>query len=150
VSSTPINIREANNPDIPGMFLVRTSITENLLNAQQLAKMGITTDSVAASLQRDCKAWVAEDEDRIVAFSIADRSVGSIFALFVLLNYENRGLGSRLLDSAVGWLANYGVNRVWLTTAPHTKAAKWYAKRGWRHAGTESNGELRLELQLID
>ena len=66
--------------------------------------MGITPESVTGSLANECRAWVAEDDRRIVAFSIADRNKNAIFALFVLPEYEGRGLGSELLARAVGWL----------------------------------------------
>ena len=50
------------------------------------------------------KSLVAEFNRQVVAFSIADRQSGSIFALFVLPEYEGKGIGSRLLNTAVEWL----------------------------------------------
>src|SRR5689334_16889129 len=91
--SPDILIREARRDDMPGISHVRTSVTENLLTVEQLAARGITNESVAASFEKDSKGWVAVDRDRIVAFSIADRATGSIFALFVLPDYAGRGLG---------------------------------------------------------
>jgi GNAT superfamily N-acetyltransferase len=140
-----ITIRIATSADVPGMFHVRTNVKQNLLTLQQMRLMEITPDSVAESLEKDCKAWVAEDNKHIVAFSIADRATSSIFALFVLPEYEGKGLGKNLLELAVNWLAESGAKKLWLRTAPNTRAAAFYRKRGWTCARIEKNGELRLE-----
>jgi len=81
----------------------------------------------------------------IVGFSIAHQTSRSIFALFVLPSYENRGLGRRLLDAASAWLWDNGADIVWLTTAPDTRAARFYERDGWICSGVEANDELRFE-----
>src|SRR5262249_55970826 len=101
--------------------------------------------SVAASFLTDSKGWVAVRPEEIVAFSIANRASQSIFALFVLPGHEGQGIGSRLLDLALGWLWEHGVERVWLTTGPGTKAVRFYEKRGWRCTGTGPRDDLRYE-----
>ena len=78
------SVREATGADLPGIAHVRSSVIENPLTPAQLEERGITNASVAASFLVDCKGWVVEQGGRIVAFSIADRESGSIFALFVL------------------------------------------------------------------
>jgi|GraSoiStandDraft_4_1057263.scaffolds.fasta_scaffold815660_1 GNAT superfamily N-acetyltransferase len=140
-------IREASGADMPGIARVRTSVTENLLTTEQLAQRGITNASIAASLLANSKGWVAERSGQIVAFSMADRADPSIFALFVLPGYEGRGLGNRLLDLALGWLWDNGAELVWLTTSPETKAARFYARRGWVPTGMAPRGDMRFELR---
>jgi len=139
--------REASGADMPGIARVRTSVTENHLTTEQLAQRGITNASVAASLLVDRKGWVAERAREIVAFSMADRGDGSIFALFVLPEYEGRGLGNRLLDLALQWLWDEGAELVWLTTSPDTRAARFYGRRGWVPTGMVPSGDMRLELR---
>lgn len=146
MSTGEIILREAAGTDMPGISRVRTSVRENLLTVEQLERLGITNASVAASLLADRKGWVAERGGEIVAFSMADRVNGSIFALFVLPGYEGRGLGGRLLDLALRWLWQQGADRVWLTTAPGTRAARFYLRRGWVEIGKEDGGDVRLEL----
>ena len=141
-----IILREANGADVPGISRVRTSVSENLLTLKQLAERGITEESVAASLLLNRKGWVAESNGEVVAFSMADRRNGSIFALFVLPGYEGRGLGTRLLDAAVEWLWQSGIERIWLTTARDTRAARFYPLRGWVCVAELPNGELYFEL----
>ncbi len=142
-------IREAGGADMPGIARVRTSVRENLLTTEQLAQRGITNASVAASLLVDRKGWVAERRTEIVAFCMADRADPSIFALFVLPEYEGRGLGSRLLDLALQWLWDNGAELVWLTTSPDTRAARFYARRGWVPVGIVPGGDMRFELRRL-
>jgi GNAT superfamily N-acetyltransferase len=141
----PVIFREATAADLPGITRVRTSVVENALTIEQLAERGVTEASVAASFLADSKGWVAVQLDEIVAFSIADRATHSIFALFVLPGYEGGGIGSILLDSALTWLWENGAERVWLTTAPGTKAVRFYEKRGWTCTGHGPSGDLRYE-----
>ena len=139
-------IREAIGAVMPGIARVRTSVRENLLTTEQLAQRGITNAGVAASLLVDRKGWVAERSTEIVAFSMADRADPSIFALFVLPEYEGRGLGNRLLDLALRWLWDNGAELVWLTTSPDTRAARFYARRSWAPVGIVPGGDMRFEL----
>jgi GNAT superfamily N-acetyltransferase len=141
-------LREATAADLPGITRVRTSVRENLLTVEQLRARGITEASVAASFLGNSKGWVAEHAGQIVAFAIADRATQSIFALFVLPDWEGRGLGSQLLDLALGWLRANGAGVVWLTTGPDTKAAGFYERRGWVAAGREAGGDTRYENDL--
>ena len=145
--ASDIVVREARGTDMPGISRVRTSVVENLLTREQLDARGITEASVAASFLADSKGWVALSGDEVVAFSIADRASRSIFALFVLPQFEGRGLGSRLLDLALDWLWANGADLVWLTTGPGTRAARFYERRGWVATGTTATGDVRYELR---
>ena len=145
MTNRAIVFREATGADLPGITRVRTSVVENALTIAQLEERGITNASVAASFLKDSKGWVALQGEEIVAFSIADRATQSIFALFVLPGYEDRGIGGTLLDSALRWLWDNGAASVWLTTGPGTKAARFYEKRGWTCTGRGPRGDLRYE-----
>ena len=145
-----IIIREARRDDMPGIYHVRTSVTENLLTGEQLAARGITNESVAASFEKDSKGWVAVDRDLVVGFSIADRATASIFALFVLPAYERRGLGGRLLALAMDWLWHNGLTRVWLTTDAETRALRFYLARGFMITAAPEHEDLRLECSRPD
>jgi GNAT superfamily N-acetyltransferase len=146
VSGHGIIFREATAADLPGISRVRTSVIENALTREQLDARGITNESVAASFLRDSKGWVAEQGAEILGFSIADRASKPIVALFVLPAFERRGIGSRLHDLALAWLWENGVARVWLTTDPQSKAARFYERRGWVANGTAEHGDVRYEL----
>lgn len=141
-----IFLREASAADLPGISRVRTSVRENHLTLDQLAERGISEESIAASLLLNRKGWVAECDGEVVAFSMADRRNGSIFALFVLPGFEGKGLGTRLLNAAVEWLRQNGIERIWLTTARGTRAATFYRLRGWVCNAELPNGEWYFEL----
>jgi GNAT superfamily N-acetyltransferase len=143
-----IVFREATKSDLPGIANVRLAVLENAATAAELEQRGITNASVAASFDGDSRGWVAEAGTEIVAFSIADRRSRSIFALFVLPDHEGCGLGSRLLALALGWLGENGVDSAWLTTDPDTRAARFYAHKGWVQVGIAPNGELRFEKRI--
>jgi GNAT superfamily N-acetyltransferase len=147
-TSNSVSLREATAADLPGISRVRTSVRENLATVEQLRERGITNASVAASFLADSKGWVAERGAEIVAFAIADRAARSIFALFVLPDHENQGLGTRLLDLALRWLHENGTTIVWLTTGPGTKAAGFYERRGWVATDPAEHGDIRYELDL--
>jgi GNAT superfamily N-acetyltransferase len=145
VTKNDIVLREATPADLEGIMQVRVSVVENALTREQLELRGITNASIAASFLTDSKGWIAEQGEQIVAFSIADRKTHSIFALFVLPGFEGRGLGSRLLDLALCWLWENGAERVWLTTDPQARAARFYERRGWVCTFTDLGRDSRYE-----
>jgi GNAT superfamily N-acetyltransferase len=140
--------RTATAADMPGIARVRTSVRENLLTREQMRARGITNESVAAAFLADSRGWVAERNGDIIAFAIADRAAGSLFALFVVPAYEGQGLGSRLLALALQWLSENGVRDVWLTTGPDTRAARFYERRGWTAVGPGEHEDVRYELSI--
>ncbi|MGL4811210.1 MAG: GNAT family N-acetyltransferase, partial [Beijerinckiaceae bacterium] len=125
-----------------------TSVRENHLSMEQLAARGITNDTIAASFGTTSKGWVAEQDGHIVAFSIADRSTNSIFALFVLPGHEGKGMGKVLLTSARDWLISEGARTIWLTTGAGTRAEVFYAAQGWHRAGMAAGEEVRFEWRV--
>ena len=144
------HFREATAADMPGISHVRLSVTENAMSRAQLDARGITNESVAASFLADSKGWVAIADGGIVGFSIADRAERTIFALFVLPGFEERGIGSQLFDLALHWLWDNGAQHLWLTTSAGTKAARFYERRGWVITGDGTYGDVRYELRRPD
>ena len=70
-----------------------------------------------------------------------------IWALFLLPEWEGRGLGRVLLEQAVEWLWREGCERIWLTTEAGSRAEGFYARLGWAPVGVTDKGEVRFELQ---
>jgi GNAT superfamily N-acetyltransferase len=140
-------VREATIEDVPVMFEIRLSVRENTATRQQLEKHGIDEAFVAAAIRAPGRGWIAEESGRSVGFCIADREGADLMALFVLPEFEGRGHGAKLLDTAVRWLFSEGVQRVTLATGPGTRSHHFYLKRGWIETGRiEPNGDLELEL----
>ena len=148
--------REATVEDIPEIFEVRVKVRENLLTLVELRNMGITQESVAKSFQFDCKGWVAECDNRIIGFSIANKRTRSVWALFVLPDYEGRGYGRGLLELTMNWLWEQGLDKIWLETGPdpHSRANGFYKYLGWEKKETTLHGQFRYTftrpLKLIE
>ena len=146
-----ISARQADPADVPAIFRVRTSVVENHMTEEELAAIGITRQSIAAMLKAgDAKAWCAEVAGEVVAFSLAFREVREISALFVLPDYEQRGIGSRLLTEAVDWLKTIGGGPIRLATDRKTRAYGFYKKRGWVDLGfgpedRDSGGDIYMQ-----
>ena len=142
-----LSYRPATPADVPAIFAVRTSVTENLLTIEQMERIGITPASVAAGIRSGkYGTWVCQDTGRVIAFVIANRESASIFGLFVLPQYQRRGIGTTLLDTAVNWLWQQGADYAWLTTGQHTRAVAYYQRRGWLRREEPYQGEYRFEL----
>ncbi|MFH1755099.1 MAG: GNAT family N-acetyltransferase [Candidatus Latescibacterota bacterium] len=140
--------REATEEDIEAIFAVRVSVRENHMSHAQLDARGITPHSIAASMQEDLGTWVSECDGKIVGFSMAQAGDGRIFALFVLPEYEGRGIGKKLLNMAVSWLRGLRVPTAWLTTDVGTRAEIFYKRQEWAACGVNKHGEIRFELDL--
>ncbi len=125
-------IRAGTPADLPEITDLRTSVVENHMNMEEMAALGIThATTTAAMLSGDLGCWVAEVDARIVAFAMADRRDGDLFALFTRPGFEKRGFGSRLLTCCEVWLKEHGVGEAKLWTARESYAAKFYLKKGW-------------------
>lgn len=135
--------RAAVRVDIDAMHVVRCAVRENRLSRPDR----ITPDDYRAMLERDGRGWVAEVDGRIVGFAVADVRRFNVWALFVDPEHERRGIGLALHDVMMVWFfAQPGVERVWLTTAPGTRAEGFYRRAGWRACGLDAHGEMRFEM----
>lgn len=129
-------IRTGTPEDMDAITHVRTSVRENHLSIEGMAAIGVTREGIIADmLAGHYGCWVAEDDGRIVAFAMADRRDGSLFALFTLPGEDGKGHGTRLLAEAERWLAGQGIEDAWLSTGCGTVAEKFYARRGWLATG---------------
>lgn len=133
-------IREATRDDIPDLMEVRYAVRENRLSSD------VSLERLWAGLESRGKGWVVEKEGQIVGFSMADREESMIWALFLLPEWERRGLGKALLERALDWLWSEGCESIWLTTEPGSRAAGFYTHLGWRATEITEKGEVRFEL----
>jgi GNAT superfamily N-acetyltransferase len=139
-------VQDARPAHISGITRIHRAVRENVMPEAVIVRDGWTPERIADCFRPGRRGWVAENDGEVVAFSIADFETHSIWALFVLPGFEGRGLGRALLDAAVNWLWSEGAERIWLDTDPHSRAAGFYERLGWRAAGTTPKGETRFEL----
>lgn len=136
-----LRIRPAGEADIDAMHRIRLSVRENRLADPSM----VQPDDYRRLLGPDGRGWVAELEGRMAGFAIADLARRNVWALFVDPEHEGRGAGRALHDAMMDWFAAQGVERVWLSTDPGTRAEAFYQAAGWRYAG-EQGGEARYEM----
>lgn len=139
-----MNLRQALRTDVPEIQRVRRAVKENRLTTSV-----VSDEDVVEAIERTGRGWVVEDGGRIVGFAIGNARTGNVWALFVDPDHEGHGHGRRLHDAMVAWLWVQGLARLWLTTGPGTRAARFYPAAGWQLAGTEPNGELLFEKRAI-
>lgn len=144
-------IRIARPADVPSLFDVRTSVRENYQSVEDLARVGVTPETVATMLDGEGRGWVAEENGKIVAFSMADAAQATVFAMFVQPGYEGKGLGRALMDEAEQWLFARGCDEIWLLTDrnPSVRANGFYQHLGWRNDGVQEDGQVRYTKRSI-
>ena len=144
-----MRFREITAADVPALFYVHTRTCENKYTLEQLQALGITAESVAKKLTTSFKGWLCVEADQVVAFCMADRSTGELWVVAVLPDYEDQGIGNKLMNLAEQWLAASGCTRAWLTTDidPTLRAYGFYRRRGWRDWKVE-NGVRWMEVLL--
>lgn len=64
---------------------------------------------------------------------MGNQQTGEMWVIAVLPDYENRGVGRRLLTLVEDWLWSTGWKALWLTTAPdeNFRAVGFYRRLGW-------------------
>lgn len=146
-----LGIRETQESDLEACFSVRGRTRENPISREQLAAMGITHASTAASLRSgSMKGWVCTDGPEVIGFCSVDLASGEVLVLAVLPDYEGKGVGKGLLSRAVEWLRSRGVERIWLAASPDPsgRAHGFYRSQGWRPTGgLDRNGDEVLVLR---
>ena len=134
--------REARLSDIPQMQILRHAVRENRLSDPSL----VTDLDCENYLTLRGRGWVAETDDRIRGFAIIDIQDKNIWALFVDPDFEGLGIGRTLQQIMLDWYFTSHNERVWLGTAPGTRAEQFYRKSGWTDKGMMKNKEMRFEM----
>ena len=134
--------REAKAADIKQIQIVRNSVTENTLSSPDL----VTDKDCLEFITRRGKGWVCEIGNQIVGFSIADLKDKNIWALFLIPEFEKKGIGKKLHKIMLDWYFEQTKSNVWLGTSPKTRAETFYRKAGWTEIGIHGNGEIKFEM----
>jgi GNAT superfamily N-acetyltransferase len=133
-------LRQAIVADVAAIQRVRRAVREN-----RLVSIVISDEDVVEAITRTGRGWVIEAHDEVVAFAVGNAGSGNIWALFVHPDHERRGYGRLLHDTMLEWLWSTGLERLWLTTEPGTRAQGFYEAAGWQLVGRTAGGELRYE-----
>lgn len=139
-------IREATIADIPQIQIVRNSVKENTLSNPAL----VTDKDCEEFITERGKGWVYQIAERVVGFAIADLRENNVWALFVHPDFEKSGIGKQLHQTMLNWYFSRTTEKIWLGTAPSTRAETFYRMNGWKEAGTHGKGEVKFELSYED
>ncbi len=123
------------------MHRVRLAVRENTLSAPDRITAADYIDAIA----KLGRSWVVAADGEIVGFA-SGLNTGNVWALFVHPDHEGRGYGRLLHATVVSWLRSLGQRRLWLTTAPGTRAERFYPSLGWQARGMVDGGDIRFEL----
>jgi GNAT superfamily N-acetyltransferase len=114
-------LRQACRRDIAEMHRVRLSVRQNRLTSRIVSE----ADYIAA-IEETGRGWVVEHEGCVVGFAVGNSRSGNIWALFVDPDYEGHGYGRELHTAMTSWLWSRGLEWLWLTTEPGTRAERFY------------------------
>lgn len=136
-----MDFREAKIEDIKQMQMVRNSVKENQLSDPNLIK---DADYEKFIIEKG-KAWVCEIKNQIVGFAVVDTVENNVWALFVAPRYADQGIGKQLHNMMLNWYFQKTKTPLWLGTAPHTRAEKFYRLAEWKEIGTQGK-EIKFEM----
>ena len=129
--------------DIPAVFSVRISTTENSMTLERLEELGITPQTIAKAITEHAKGWVCEVDNAIVGFVMGDVESGEATVLALHPDHERQGYGRQLMQPVCQWLFDAGHKQLWLLTGadPALRAYGFYQALGWLPTGEYPDGD---------
>ena len=140
-----MNFRQAIPEDIPQIQIVRNSVKENHLSNPNL----IPDDLVEEFITKRGKGFACEIDKKIVGFSIVDFVENNVWALFLLPEFEGKGIGKKLHQLMLDEYFSKTKETIWLSTEANSRAETFYKKHGWKNAGFLGN-EVKFEMSFED
>lgn len=124
---------------------MRNSVKENQLSNPSL----IPDELVEEFITKRGKGFVCEIDKKIVGFSIVDFVENNVWALFILPDFEGKGIGKKLHQLMLDEYFSQTKETIWLSTAANSRAELFYKKQGWKNAGFHGN-EVKFEMYFED
>ena len=117
-----------------------------------LDRMTLAQTEEKAFLWRD-NILVAKDGERVVGFAgygaaRGEADAGEVFAIYVLEDYQKRGIGYALMRRALDELSGCRVVYVWLLK-DNEKARRFYERVGFRADGAEKELVLGAPIRVV-
>ena len=134
--------REAGTADIPQIQVLRNEVKENTLSDPALVSDAYCENYI----NHRGKGWVCVNDGNILGFAIVDLVDHNVWALFVHPDHDKKGIGRKLHDTMMDWYFSQTEQKIWLGTAPRTRAESFYRKAGWLETGLHGKGEIKFEM----
>ena len=134
--------REAGTADIPQIQVLRNEVKENTLSDPAL----VSDADCENYINHRGKGWVCVNDGNILSFAIVDLVDHNVWALFVHPDHDKKGIGRKLHDTMMDWYFSQTEQKIWLGTAPRTRAESFYRKAGWLETGLHGKGEIKFEM----
>ena len=138
--------RKMTSADVLTIFEIAILGKEKSFTREALYAVGITEEMVADTLDgaRTHEGWICECDDKVVGFSMANRGTGELWVMAVLPEYEKRGIGSKLHDTAIDFIKAQDFKEAWLGVLQdiQVNAYGFFTKRGWKD--DEMRGPFRI------
>lgn len=145
----PLTFRPASPSDIAECITIRGKTRENAVSAARLAEFGITEASWSAQVASNLlPGHICHSNGKMAGYCFGDTSTGEIVVLALLPEYENLGIGKKLLQLMMAQLHASGHQRLFLGCAadPKVRSHGFYRHLGWRSTGTtDSHNDEVLE-----
>jgi len=137
-------IQPATRADIPRIFEIRDSVSENRLTDPD----SVTAEDAAWFIDNKV-LWVWKDDDGTInGFAAGDPRDGWVWALFVAPAHEGRGIGRALLEHTCASLRAVGHPMAQLVTEAGTRAERHYRAAGWSEFRRTENGQIVFQKPL--
>jgi GNAT superfamily N-acetyltransferase len=136
--------REAEIADIGQIQFVRNAVKENRLSDPAL----VPDKDVEEYMTKRGKGWICEVDKQIVGFAIVDLIENNVWALFVLPEFEAKGIGKKLHQVMMEWYFLHTKEKIWLGTDPDSRAYEFYKMQGWKEVGKHGEVEIKFEMDL--
>ena len=135
-------LKTATSAHIPAIMEVRLAVRENRLSNPDL----VTAADCEDHIHHRGRGWIYEVGGQLAGFAIVDLVDHNVWALFLHPDHEGKGIGKILHHAMIDWYFEQTEEKIWLGTAPGTRAEGFYRKFGWTDLGTRANGEVYFEM----
>ena len=145
-----LKYRPALPEDAEECLVVRGKTRQNAASEYWLRSIGVTSESWAGSIRSGAlPGHVCTVDGKIVGFCFGARKTGEIEVVAMLPDFENLGIGQKLLDKTSMELAKLGHTRLFLGCSPdpESRSHGFYRHLGWRSTGSfDGYGDEILEI----
>lgn len=128
-----IKYRQLRVSDLRATYEIRFSVYENLIREEHVRY--IQREAALADISQG-GGWICVVKGIEIGFCLP------IFipepylaALFVVPEFQGRGIGTELLRRALTWFEGKGASQACLVTDANSAAENFYLHRGWRQEG---------------